>query len=160
MPNSNDFEEWRNQASRYCAKVSAEIDVYIAINQVSTNFNSSTQTPSEQYEARKAVIDTFSDTISKNMDIYKNSDLSEARKSDLQFKTLECIDIKRRLQATQDSKEYNSFLTRSYMWESKHPNCHNLFMCMECDKLLIRVLGYGSSNKINLSTKIPLELNE
>ena len=50
-------------------------------------------------------IEAYSNTIKNNMDWSKNSDLTEAKRSKLEFKTLESIDEKQRLQAFQDSRE-------------------------------------------------------
>ena len=77
----------------------------------------------QQNTTRQMVIEAYSNTIKNNMDWSKNSDLTEAKRSKLEFKTLELIDEKQRLQALQDSREYKSFLTNSNIWETKHPYC-------------------------------------
>ena len=92
-------------------------------DRASTNNSLPTQIPSEQNTTRQMVIEAYSNTIKNNMDQSKSSDLSEAKRSKLEFKTLELIDEKRRLQALQDSRKYKSFFTNSYIWETKHPYC-------------------------------------
>ena len=63
-------------------------------DRVSTNNSLPTQIPSEQNTTRQMVIEAYSNTMKNNMDRSKNSSLSEAKRSKLEFKTLELIDEK------------------------------------------------------------------